>query len=108
MTADARAALTALIAALERHYEASSRRDGEDDPVVVAAYEDLADAFETYDDALFAATGEMTPFEVVGEPSEDDEDDLDDDDEDDDLDEDRSPGRYAGLDDEDYDEDERD
>ncbi|WP_370893091.1 primosomal protein [Janibacter sp. GXQ6167] len=108
MTADARAALTALIAALERHYEASGRRDGEDDPVVVASYEDLADAFETYDDALFAATGEMTPFEVVGEPIDDDDLDDEEDDEDDDLDEDQAPGPYAGLDDEDYDEDERD
>ena len=64
---DPRPALNQLIAAFERHLEASSQRRGEDDPTVVAAYEDLADAFEAYDDALHDATGEMTPLVVVDE-----------------------------------------
>ena len=34
----------------------AARRRGEDDPTVVAAYEDLADAFEAYDDALSTPT----------------------------------------------------
>ncbi len=64
MSADPRAALTQLVAAFERHLEASSTRHGEDDPGVVAAYEDLADAFEEYDGALYDAYGEMTPLDI--------------------------------------------
>ena len=55
MSADPRAALNQLVAAFERHLEASSTRHGDDDPTVVAAYEDLADAFEAYDGALYDA-----------------------------------------------------
>ena len=85
MSADPRAALTQLVAALERHLEASSTRHGEDDPTVVAAYEDLADAFEEYDGALYDAYGEMTPLDIyTGDDSGDDDDDDDDDQEDDD------------------------
>jgi len=86
MSADPRAALTQLVAALERHLEASSTRHGDDDPAVVAAYEDLADAFEAYDGALYDAYGEMTPLDIyTGDDEGDDEDDDDegDDDEDD-------------------------
>ena len=99
MTADPRAALTKLIATFERHLEASSGRNGEDDPRVVAAYEDLADAFEAYDDALNEAYGEMTPLIVVDDADLDDsgDEEYDDDDEDDEG--------YSGLDDEEYDED---
>jgi hypothetical protein len=64
MSADPRAALNTLVAALERHLEASSARRGEDDPAVIAAYDDLADAFEDYDGALFDAYGEMTPLDI--------------------------------------------
>ena len=78
MTDDPRAALTNLVAAFERHLEACSTRHGEDDPTVLASADDLADAFEAYDDALLAAYGEMTPLEVYGD--EDDDDDLDDED----------------------------
>lgn len=109
---DPRPALNQLIAALERHLEASSQRRGEDDPTVVAAYEDLADAFEAYDDALHDATGEMTPLVVVdeqfmvdGDDSDDDDDDSDEDDSDEDYDDDEDDQSYGGLDDEDYDED---
>ena len=31
---------------------------------MVAAYEDLADAFEAYDGALYDAYGEMTPLDI--------------------------------------------
>ncbi len=96
MTADPRATLTALFAAFERHLEASAARRGEDDPTVVAAYDDLADAFESYDEALMDAYGEVTPLEVYSD------DDLDEDDEDD------GSGPYSGLDDEDLDEDDED
>src|SRR4051794_38410626 len=87
MTSDPRAALDRLLAALEAHLQAASRRTGEADPAVVSAYQTLADAFETYDEALYAAYDEVTPF-VLYEDAEDDEDDEDEDDDDldDDLD----------------------
>ncbi|MFN8082013.1 MAG: primosomal protein [Kineosporiaceae bacterium] len=92
MTTDPRAALDRLMAALEAHLQAAGRRQGEADPAVVAAYQTLADAFETYDEALYTAYDEVTPF-VLYDDTEDaddlDDDDLDDDElDDDDLDED--------------------
>ncbi len=116
MSADPRAALSQLVAAFERHLEASSTQHGDDDPSVVAAYEDLADAFEAYDGALYDAYGEMTPLDIYsgdddGEPDDDDEDDEDDeaagDELDDHDDEDGDGSRlYAGLDDDiEYDDD---
>ncbi len=104
LMSDPRPALNQLIAALERHLEASSQRRGEDDPTVVAAYEDLADAFEAYDDALHDATGEMTPLVVVDEQFMVDEEDSDDE-SDDDFDDDEGDQSYGGLDDGDYVED---
>lgn len=82
MTVDPRAALSALVTALERHLEAAAGRRGENDPTVVAAYRDVADAFDSYDDALMDAYGEVTPLDVYSG----DEDDLDDDEDDEDLD----------------------
>jgi hypothetical protein len=123
MSDDPRAALSQLVAAFERHLEASSTRHGDDDPTVVAAYEDLADAFEVYDAALYDAYGEMTPLDIYSgdeDPDDDDEDDDegDDDDEDggdedggdtlDDHDDEDGDGSrlYAGLDDDiEYDDD---
>jgi hypothetical protein len=106
MSADPRAALTSLVSAFERHLEACSGRRGEDDPTVAAAYDDLLDAFETYDNALYEAFGEMTPLDVyTGDDADDDDDDDDEDDEDDedlDEDDDDDDGVYAGLDDEDF------
>ena len=105
MTADPRAALAILTSSLERHLEASAARRGENDPAVVAAYQDVAEAFDAYDDALLEAYGEVTPLEIYG--GDEDEDDEDDDelegpdDEDDD-------GVYLGLDDSEYDADDSD
>ncbi len=95
MTTDPRAALDRLVAALEAHLQAASRRQGEADPAVVSAYQTLADAFETYDESLYTAYDEVTPFVLYDDAEdaddledEDAEDDLDDDDdEDDDLEE---------------------
>ena len=101
MTADPRGALASLLSAFERHLEASASKSGEDDPTVVAAYDDLADAFEAYDDALLQAYGEMTPLQVYDDGDDDELDDHDDHD-----DEDRDSGVYSGLDDADYEEDE--
>jgi len=100
MSTDARAALNELVAALERHLEAAAARRGENDPVVLAAYRAVAEAFEEYDDALLDAYDEVTPLEVFhGE--EDDEDDDSEYDELDDPDDDED--EYTGLDVEDYD-----
>jgi hypothetical protein len=114
MSADPRAALSQLVAAFERHLEASSTRHGDDDPTVVAAYEDLADAFEAYDGALYDAYGEMTPLDIYSGDDDGDGDEREPDDvEDDDVegldghdDEDGDGTQlYAGLDDDiDFDE----
>jgi hypothetical protein len=98
MTADPRGALAALVTAFERHLEASASKRGEDDPTVVAAYDDLADAFALYDESLLQAYGEMTPLDIY---EGDDEDELDDH-----SDEGGDEGVYSGLDD-DYEEEER-
>lgn len=137
MTADPRAALSALVAALETHLETAAVSRGEDDPSVIEAYERVAEAFTAYDDALMDAYGEVTPLEVYDEDlvddddDDDDYDDEDDEDYDDDEDEDEledddlvdgdddeldayddevdedSSGRYLGLDDEQFDVDDR-
>jgi hypothetical protein len=79
MTADPRAALDRLVAALEAHFTAVSTRRSDDDPRVDDAYDVLADAFEVYDDALAQVYGEVTPFVLEEEEDEDDEaDDADD------------------------------
>ena len=99
MSADPRAALNQLVSAFERHLEASSTRHGDDDPTVVAAYEDLADAFEAYDGALYDAYGEMTPLDIY--TGDEPDDDGDEDDEDDDTDDDGSDEDVDELDDHD-------
>lgn len=101
MTVDPRAALSALVTALERHLEAAAGRRGENDPTVVAAYRDVADAFDSYDDALMDTYGEVTPLDVYSG----DEDDLDDED-DEDLDFDDEDDDGDGLGAEEYDTDE--
>lgn len=103
MTADPRGALANLISAFERHLEASASKGGEEDPTVIAAYDDLADAFVSYDDSLLQAYGEMTPLDIYDGDDEDDDEELDDH-----SDEDGDAGVYSGLDDADYDEDEGD
>ena len=111
MSADPRAALNHLFSAFERHLEASSTRLGDDDPSVVAAYEDLADAFEVYDGALYDAFGEMTPLDIYtddGEGERDDDEGADDTDEVDVQDDEDGDDAhlYAGLDDDvDFDDD---
>jgi hypothetical protein len=93
MTADPRAALTSLVAALERHLEVATSRRDPDDPAVVSAAEELTDAFFDYDEALFEVTGVTTPLDGPYDEDDDldddddDDDDLDDDDDDDDDDE---------------------
>lgn len=94
MTVDPRAALEKLTVALERHLEAASSSRDPDHPMVMAAAQDLAEAFDEYDEALFEATEVATPLAIYGEEFEavDDEDD--------------EGGPYAGLESDDYEDDE--
>jgi hypothetical protein len=87
MSTDARAALEQLVAALRSHLEAAEQRRSERDPAVEAAYRRLAEAFETYDEVLYDAFDEVTPF-VLYDDVEDEREDAELEDElDDDLDE---------------------
>ncbi|WP_120005205.1 hypothetical protein [Nesterenkonia muleiensis] len=88
MNIDPRIALSALTNALEEHLSTAVNRRGEDDPAVETTFYRVADAFEAYEDALFAATGEVTPLDLYDEES----DDVDELDEDDDLDDDLEDG----------------
>ena len=97
-----------MIAALQRHLEVASVADSEmdDSPVLSNAEEKLRDAFFTYDDALFTATGVELPFDILDEDDDDydDDDDNDDDDFVDDLDdEDDLIDDFDGVDDDDND-----
>ena len=75
MTTDPRAALDRLVEALEAHLAASAARRGPSDAAVARAYDTLADAFETYDEALYTAYEETTPFDLYDEDDEDDDED---------------------------------
>jgi hypothetical protein len=74
MSDDARAAADALKAAIDRHLEACVAKAAEEDPDVQRTYEALREAAESYDDALFDAYDEVTPFEFsqgpIYEPTE--------------------------------------
>jgi len=94
MTVDPRSALEQLIAALERHFEAANASRDPDHPMVMAAAQDLAEAFDDYDEALYEATEVATPLAIYGDDFDGHED------------EDGTEGRvYAGLDSDDYDDD---
>jgi hypothetical protein len=75
--AQVRAAIEGLKAALDAHLAAVEARAGENDPHVQAAYDALASAGEAYDDALFSAYEEVTPFGPVESDAAIDEDDDD-------------------------------
>jgi pyruvate/2-oxoacid:ferredoxin oxidoreductase alpha subunit len=92
---DPRAALEKLTVALERHFEAATSSRDPDHPMVVAAAQDLAEAFDEYDEALYEATEVATPLAIYGEEFEvEDEDD--------------EGGPYAGLESEDYEDEDDD
>ncbi|AEW97490.1 MULTISPECIES: hypothetical protein [Streptomycetaceae] len=61
---EVRAAAEAVKAAIDRHLAAIENRTGEDDPEVFAAFDALASAAEHYDELLYDAYDEVTPFEV--------------------------------------------
>ena len=92
MSLEPHVALEDFLSAVREHYAAAAHRTSDTDPRVEASYMALADAFELYEDALYTAFDEVTPFELfddVEDAKDDDEDDdLEDDDEDDDFDDD--------------------
>lgn len=67
--AEVRAAAEAVKVALDRHLDAVERRSGEGDPAVYAAFNELAAAAEVYDELLYDAYDEVTPFEIPGDDS---------------------------------------
>ena len=73
MSIDPRTELTRLLDALEAHLTAVVNRTGEHDPAVDEAYVEIANAFETYENALFEEHNEVTPLAVYGD---DDDEDL--------------------------------
>ena len=90
MTVDPRAALEQLVTALERHLEAAQSSRDPDHPMVIAAAQDLAEAFDDYDESLYVSTEVATPLVIFGEEY-DDEDEVE------------QPAVYAGLDADEYD-----
>ncbi|WP_328916921.1 MULTISPECIES: hypothetical protein [unclassified Streptomyces] len=64
--AEVRAAVEAVKAALDRHLDAIENRTDDADPAVLAAFNSLALAAETYDELLYDTYDEVTPFEVPG------------------------------------------
>jgi len=70
-----RSAADALKSAIDAHLVAVEARSGENDPMVQAAYDALAAAGEAYDDALFSAYEEVTPFGPVEGIDDDGDDD---------------------------------
>lgn len=71
------AAARALTTALEAHLAAVKARNGESDPAVFAAFDDLRDAFLAYEEALYDGYDEVLPVEVVEEYDADEPPDPD-------------------------------
>jgi hypothetical protein len=87
MSLDPQVALEEFLSAVREHYAAAAHRTSDTDPRVEATYMALADAFEIYEDALYTAFDEVTPFELFDdvEDAKDNEDDEFEEFEDDDL-----------------------
>lgn len=113
MSVDPRAALSRFINAVERHFELASSGRGNDDPHVQEAADSLADAFETYEDALYEAYGLNTPFFLPADEDdfdddldEDEDEDSDDEEEDDEEEDDDDEVDLSEFEDDDDDDDE--
>ncbi|GHD13908.1 hypothetical protein [Zhihengliuella salsuginis] len=77
MTTDPRIALEALKVSLDEHLSAVVSRRSESDPSVEAAFFAVADAFESYEDALYDAHEEVLPLELYDDSEDDDDDEND-------------------------------
>ncbi|WP_349827819.1 hypothetical protein [Brevibacterium litoralis] len=103
-------ALEKFLEAVRAHYAAASRRASDSDPRVEASYMELADAFELYEDALYTAFDEVTPFELFDDVEDakdnaDLDDEADEDDDDDDFEDDLNDEEDDYLDDDEIDPD---
>ncbi|MEN9954786.1 MAG: hypothetical protein RLZZ41_450 [Actinomycetota bacterium] len=67
MATDPRIALTQLVAALEKHFEAVASQRGAGDSSVERAYDLLEDAFINYEEALTEEYGEFLPIAIAEE-----------------------------------------
>lgn len=105
MSTDPRAALQALVNALEEHLAAAANRRSDDDPSVDGAYLAIANSFEAYEEALYDAYDEVTPLTVFADDDDSDDDYDDEDDEEDDFLEDNEMLDEDLVDEDDYDED---
>ena len=76
MSIDPRTELTRLLDALEAHLTAVVNRTGEHDSAVDEAYVEIANAFETYENALFEEHNEVTPLAVYGDDDDEDLEEL--------------------------------
>jgi hypothetical protein len=83
MATDPRAALERLVAALHAHLDAAEAAGDPEADAVLDATVALADAFDTYDEALYEATGVDTPLFLEDDDFDDDDDDEDEDEADD-------------------------
>lgn len=95
MSLEPEVALEEFLAAIRAHFAAAAHRTSGQDPRVEATYMALADAFEIYEDSLYEAFEEVTPFELfddIEDAKADDDDAYDFDDFDDDEDEDDDLG----------------
>jgi len=82
MATDPRAALERLVAALHAHLDAAEAAGDPEADAVLDATVALADAFDTYDEALYEATGVDTPLFLEDDDFDEDDDDDEDVDED--------------------------
>lgn len=78
MTTDPRLALEQLTSALAEHLNAVASRRGEEDPRVDEAYEQVAESYQAYEDALWDSYGEALPLDLFTEEDGDDDDEDDD------------------------------
>lgn len=68
-----RAAADRLSVAVAAHLAAVENKEGEQDPAVQAAYAELKAAAAAYDNVLFDAHGEVTPFDIADDDEEEEE-----------------------------------
>ena len=107
MSLEPEVALEEFLSAVRAHFSAAAHRTSDADARVEATYMALADAFEIYEDALYNAYDEVTPFELfddIEDAKDDDDDAYDMDDFDDDLDD--EDDDLGDFDDDDEDDDE--
>lgn len=64
-------ALQLLISRLEQHLTVVSQSRGASDAAVDAAFGSLAEAFESYEDALYDRYSELLPFTIPTDDGED-------------------------------------